>query len=58
VDARSPAIARIKARFHRAPRAVTADRGYGEAAIDGAFVAVGVKTMATSPPRQGHRRPD
>jgi len=29
-----PAIARITARFGRAPRAVAADRGYGEAAVD------------------------
>jgi IS5 family transposase len=28
-----PAISRIKARFGRAPTAVTADRGYGEAAL-------------------------
>ncbi len=29
-----PAIARIAARFGRVPTAVTADRGYGGAAVD------------------------
>jgi len=33
----APAIAAVKARFGRAPRAVTADRGYGEARIDAAL---------------------
>jgi IS5 family transposase len=47
----APAVARIKARFHTAPRAVAADRGYGEAAIDTALEALGVKTVAT--PRRG-----
>ena len=47
----APAVARIKARFNRAPRAVTADRGYGEASIDTALEALGVKTVAT--PRRG-----
>jgi IS5 family transposase len=47
----APAVARIKARFGRAPRAVTADRGYGEAAVDTALVELGVKTVAI--PRRG-----
>jgi len=29
-----PAVERIRARFGRAPKAVTADRGYGEASVD------------------------
>jgi IS5 family transposase len=46
-----PAIARIKARFGRAPRAVTADRGYGEASVDEGLTALGVKRIAI--PRKG-----
>ena len=38
-----PAIQRIKRRTGRAPRAVTADRGYGEAAIEDAIRAAGVR---------------
>lgn len=38
-----PAIAHIAARFHKVPRAVTADRGYGEAAIDAGLDKLGVK---------------
>jgi transposase, IS5 family len=51
----APAIARIRARFNRAPKAVTADRGYGEAGIDAEVVALGVKTVAT--PRRGKPGP-
>ncbi len=47
----APAIARIKSRFGRAPKAVTADRGYGEAAVDTAVAALGVATVAI--PRRG-----
>ena len=47
----APAIRRIKTRFGRAPAAVTADRGYGEAKIDAELVALGVKTVAI--PRRG-----
>jgi transposase, IS5 family len=47
----APAVAAIKTRFGRAPRAVTADRGYGEAAIDLALMALGVKIVAI--PRRG-----
>ena len=46
-----PAIARIKARFGRAPKAVTADRGYGEARIDAELESLGVKTVVI--PRRG-----
>jgi transposase, IS5 family len=46
-----PAIDRIRRRFGRAPRAVTADRGYGEAAIDTALEAAGVRHAAI--PRKG-----
>jgi transposase, IS5 family len=47
----APAMARIKARFGRAPNAVTADRGYGEASVDAELKALGVKTVAI--PRKG-----
>ena len=47
----APAIARIKARFGRAPRAVAADRGYGEAAVDDALTSSGVHRVAI--PRRG-----
>jgi transposase, IS5 family len=46
-----PAIARIKDRFAKAPRAVTADRGYGEAVVDAGLEALGVKRVAI--PRKG-----
>lgn len=46
-----PAIARIKERFAKAPRAVTADRGYGEAAVDAGIGALGVAKVAI--PRKG-----
>jgi transposase, IS5 family len=39
----TPAIERIKARTGRTPRAVTADRGYGEAAVEDALHAAGVR---------------
>jgi len=38
-----PAISRIKARTGRAPRAVTADRGYGEAGIEQSLRTLGVR---------------
>jgi IS5 family transposase len=47
----TPAIARIKTRFGKAPRAVTADRGYGEASVDVALADHGVKYVAI--PRKG-----
>ena len=46
-----PAIARITARFGRAPGAVTADRGYGEAKVDADLESLGVKRVAI--PRRG-----
>jgi IS5 family transposase len=46
-----PAITRIKALFGRAPKAVTADRGYGEASIEPGLTALGVKRIAI--PRKG-----
>ena len=46
-----PAIARIAARFGRAPSSVTADRGYGEAAVDAGLEALGVKKVVI--PRRG-----
>ncbi len=50
-----PAVARITARFGRAPRAVTADRGYGEAKIDSDLKSLGVQTVAI--PRRGRPGP-
>jgi IS5 family transposase len=47
----APAIARIKARFGRAPRAAAADRGYGEAAVDAALTDAGVERVTI--PRRG-----
>ena len=36
----------MKALFGRAPRAVTADRGYGEASVDAGLGELGVKFVA------------
>jgi IS5 family transposase len=47
----APAIARIKKRFGKAPTAVTADRGYGEAAVDAELADLGVKKVCI--PRKG-----
>jgi transposase, IS5 family len=47
----APAIARIKARFRRAPTTVTADRGYGEANVDAQLDGLGVKQVVI--PRRG-----
>jgi IS5 family transposase len=46
-----PAIARITTRFGRAPKSVTADRGYGEAAVDAGLEAIGVRKVVI--PRRG-----
>ena len=46
-----PAVARIAARFGRAPRVVVADRGYGEAAVDAGLEDLGVKRVVI--PRKG-----
>jgi IS5 family transposase len=61
----APAITRITRRAGQSPRAVTADRGYGEARVDTALHDLGVRTVAI--PRKGspgparrvteHRRP-
>ena len=47
----APAIARIIARFRRAPRAVTTDRGYGEASVERDLRDAGVCFVAI--PRKG-----
>ena len=51
----APAIQRVKARAGRAPRTVTADRGYGEAAVDDALASLGVRTVVI--PRKGRPGP-
>jgi IS5 family transposase len=47
----APAIERITQRTGRAPRAVAADRGYGDAAVEAELHNAGVKTVAI--PRKG-----
>jgi transposase, IS5 family len=47
----APAIEPITARTGKAPGAVTADRGYGEARVDAELRALGVRTIAI--PRKG-----
>ena len=47
----APAIARIAALFGKPPGAVTADRGYGEAAVDADLTDLGVATVVI--PRKG-----
>jgi transposase, IS5 family len=47
----APAIRRISARVGHVPRAVTADRGYGEARIEAELEQLGVKEVAI--PRKG-----
>ena len=47
----APAIGRIKTLLGRAPRAVTADRGYGEATVDQELTELGVTTVVI--PRKG-----
>ncbi len=47
----APAIARIIGRFGRAPRIVTADRGYGEASVEADLKALKVRQVAI--PRKG-----
>ena len=46
-----PAVARVTNRLGRAPTAVTADRGYGEAKVDAGLEALGVRRVAI--PRRG-----
>jgi IS5 family transposase len=47
-----PAIERIKALFGRTPKAVTTDRGYGEASVEVALTELGVERIAI--PRKGN----
>jgi len=47
----APAIDRVTARTGRAPRTVTADRGYGEAAVEQHLADLGVRTVVI--PRKG-----
>jgi IS5 family transposase len=46
-----PAIARVTARLGRAPRAVTADRGYSDGKVEAGLTELGVKTVVI--PRNG-----
>jgi transposase, IS5 family len=58
----APAVRRIAARAGRVPAAVTADRGYGEAAVDQQLHALNVARVAIprkgqpGPARQAHER--
>jgi IS5 family transposase len=52
----APAIKRITARTGKPPRAATADRGYGEAAVEKDLHDLGVRTVAI--PRKGQTRTD
>ena len=47
----APAVARVKKRAGRAPRTVTADRGYGEASVDKQLTDLGVINVVI--PRKG-----
>ncbi len=51
----TPAVERIRRRAGRAPRAVTADRGYGQPAVERGVRALGVRTVAI--PRQAKTAP-
>jgi IS5 family transposase len=51
----APAIERIRRRAGRVPRPVTADRGYGQAAVERDLHAAGVRTVAI--PRQATTSP-
>jgi transposase, IS5 family len=51
----APAVARIKRLAGKAPRALAADRGYGEAGVEEELKAMGVKTVAI--PRKGKPAP-
>jgi IS5 family transposase len=51
----APAIARITGRAGRPPRAVAADRGYGEASVEHALHELGVSTVVI--PRKGKPGP-
>lgn len=47
----APAIERIRCRVGKLPRAVTADRGYGEAAVEAELARLGIATVCI--PRKG-----
>jgi IS5 family transposase len=51
----APAVERIRRRTGRPPRAVTAGRGYGEAAVERELPALGVRTVVI--PRQAQTSP-
>ena len=51
----APAVARVKKRAGRAPRTVTADRGYGEASVDKQLTDLGVTNVVI--PRKGKPSP-
>jgi IS5 family transposase len=51
----SPAVERVRRRTGRVPRAVTADRGYGQPAVERDLQALGVRTVAI--PRQSTTSP-
>ena len=51
----APAVDRVRRRTGRLPRAVTADRGYGQAAVERDLHALGVRTVAI--PRQATTSP-
>jgi hypothetical protein len=51
----APAIERVRRRAGRVPRAVTAGRGYGQAAVERDLRAAGVRTVAI--PRQATTSP-
>jgi IS5 family transposase len=51
----APAVERIRQRAGRVPRAVTADRGYGQPAVERDLHALGVRTVAI--PRQARPSP-
>src|SRR6478735_1569170 len=54
-----PAIERVKRRTRRAPRAVTADRGYGDAGVEDDLRALGVRYPAIpikGKPNAAHRQ--
>jgi transposase, IS5 family len=52
-----PAIKRVVRRTGRVPGAVTADRGYGQAAVERDLQELGVRTVAFPPGRPHPHRP-
>jgi IS5 family transposase len=49
-----PAVARVKERLGRAPRAITADRGYFDGKVEAGLTTLGVKTVVIwASPRSG-----